>query len=105
MSKISNINNNIYESKGSYVVIERLVEKTGTIIGKVSFENLYRNYKPGDIIVYHIDDVKTIIIDKKSYDIILWYNVILREKENNIQPLPFKRKERKLEFTGLSADF
>jgi hypothetical protein len=55
-----------------------------TRVGEVMFENRYRGYNIGDIIVYHDLDIKYIQLGGEIYEAVLYYHVMLNKKPTEV---------------------
>jgi hypothetical protein len=88
-------------SKGSYIIIKSIVRKKGTCKGTVIIKNIFKNIEVGDVVIYHLNDIKIIYIDGEEFHAIKYYDILFHEvykrfKNNNNNPLAFQ---------GLDASF
>ena len=94
----------MYESSGSYIVVEPYGKDEETCRGKVAFNNPYKKYKINDFVFYHEKDSTEIIINAEKYHIIKWYDIILKQLFQEDEDKK-DMENKKLKFLGLSADF
>lgn len=89
-----------HASKGSYVIIKSIVREKETCKGQVAIKNSFKNIEVGDIVIYHLNDIKIIYIDNEEFHAIKHYDILFHEtieEENN--------DLKGLKFQGLEASF